>query len=477
MGCEKKLNISESKIRTKVCLTSLLNRIIVDIMPLHDRQIIIEMLLSHLKSIFKVTAAFRVKKCKDIYSISSYTNVSETEEVSDSNAFMKYILNKTKPLQCSILPTNIYKEVPTLISKHNVNSLLLLPIQSFEEIQAIICIDTKNDLDESETSFFSSIIYYLITAFDRITQIERLETLLDRVEELNMSSQIMNASLTKELKINQSLTQRLKQKSLKKSYEATLSTLCLGLAHEINNPLTIVHMDTEFIKDDERLTELDKILPKIAHKYGLDVNDLINTCRLFLEKKFNKTEFEKMFMSLLAYSSFNKIQKECFCSEIEAFILKKRFLQFADSVELNLHKVNVLTSTIMKYGVSRSAEKKVIDIHDLIQDISLMITGSLKKSGIKLLKKFSAETVSIHANHIRLNQAVLNLIQNSIEAFSLKNTNKWIELSYSMDRSSTQKNYVCLKVSDNAKGVSKADLLYIFNPFFHRKKNTLFQKI
>ena len=95
MGCEKKLNISESKIRTQVCLTSLLNRIIVDIMPLHDRQIIIEMLLSHLKSVFKVTAAFRVKKCKDIYSTSSYTNVSETEEVSDSNAFIKYILNKT----------------------------------------------------------------------------------------------------------------------------------------------------------------------------------------------------------------------------------------------------------------------------------------------------------------------------------------------------------------------------------------------
>ena len=120
MGCEKKLNISESKIRTHVCLTSLLNRIIVDIMPLHDRQIIIEMLLSHLKSVFKVSATFRVKKCKHIYSISSYTNVSETEVVSDSNAFIKYILNKTKPLQCSILPTNIYKEVPTLISKHNI---------------------------------------------------------------------------------------------------------------------------------------------------------------------------------------------------------------------------------------------------------------------------------------------------------------------------------------------------------------------
>ena len=93
-----------------------------------------------------------------------------------------------------------------------------------------------------------------------------------------------------------------------------------------------------------------------------------------------------------------------------------------------------------------------------------------------MLKKISADPLFIHGNLVRLNQAILNLIQNSIEAFSLKNTNKWIELSYSMDRSSKQKNYVCLKVNDNAKGVSKADLLYIFNPFFSSKEEHLISK-
>lgn len=118
-----------------------------------------------------------------------------------------------------------------------------------------------------------------------------------------------------------------------------------------------------------------------------------------------------------------------------------------------------LSMTIIKIN------KDILDINLLIETVITNMKLLLKENKIKLNVKLIDDEIFIDGDYNRLNQVLVNVIKNSIEA--LENIDDaCIEIYTKLDD-----NYVYLYVEDNGIGISDEDLVRIKEAFFTTKSN------
>ena len=110
-------------------------------------------------------------------------------------------------------------------------------------------------------------------------------------------------------------------------------------------------------------------------------------------------------------------------------------------------------------------ESDIIDITLLIEEMTNNLKMISDKQNIKLIVEQSQEEILINGDYNRLNQVLLNIIKNSIEA---KDDNKksYIKVYTKL----TNKN-IKIYVEDNGVGISKENMKRVSKPFFTTKQN------
>jgi len=110
-------------------------------------------------------------------------------------------------------------------------------------------------------------------------------------------------------------------------------------------------------------------------------------------------------------------------------------------------------------------ESDIIDITLLIEEMTNNLKMISDKQNIKLIVEQSQEEILINGDYNRLNQVLLNIIKNSIEA---KDDNKksYIKVYTKL----TNKN-IKIYVEDNGVGISKENMKRVSEPFFTTKQN------
>jgi len=191
---------------------------------------------------------------------------------------------------------------------------------------------------------------------------------------------------------------------------AELGQMAAGFAHEINNPLQIM-------KSDRALIEM--IFSDLKKKGDLkesDVKDLEET-------------LEQL-----------KLQIEC-CSKI--------------------------TQTILEFGRKSEPTEKDVDLVAFISQVTSMITQKASVQGIRLKKEISEQTPLLRADPSQLQQVLLNLLNNAIDAITDRHGCEGGELSILAGPDTDGR--VKISVTDNGAGISSENLKKIFAPFFTTK--------
>lgn len=112
---------------------------------------------------------------------------------------------------------------------------------------------------------------------------------------------------------------------------------------------------------------------------------------------------------------------------------------------------------------SRAARER-IEIGALFQAVQLLLQGSLPRK-VQLQLEPGAEGLSVDANHTELQQAVLNLCLNALQAMPQGGT-----LSLSATALEIQdQSLVSIRVADTGIGMDEAALAQLFTPFFSTK--------
>ena len=217
---------------------------------------------------------------------------------------------------------------------------------------------------------------------------------------------------------------------------AGIGQLSAGIAHEINNPLGFVSSNFNTLK-------------KYIEKY----NEL-----LFAYREIKKTSSQQEIVSKL--ENIEEMERK---NNID-FIIEDIQELISDSNE-GLERVEEIVKGLRLFSRIDQAEK--IEDYDLNEGIkNTLIVAKNEIKYLASVKENFQEIPQIKAVGGEINQVLLNIILNAVQAIEGKKMNKLGEITISTLH---DENYVYCEIEDDGIGIEETDLDQIFNPFFTTK--------
>jgi two-component system, NtrC family, sensor kinase len=192
---------------------------------------------------------------------------------------------------------------------------------------------------------------------------------------------------------------------------AELGEMATGFAHEINNPLQI-------IKSEHAL--MDAILAELKEKGELKPSESL--------------------------------------SELEDSIKQ---------IDLQINRCAGITQAILKFGRQSEPVAEDIALQEYIPDITHMIEQKVAVHGIALKQEVSEDTPRVRGDRGQLQQVMLNLYNNAIDAILARHGAEGGDLV--VGARAKEKGKVEIYVRDNGTGINPEDQKKIFSPFFTTK--------
>lgn len=131
-------------------------------------------------------------------------------------------------------------------------------------------------------------------------------------------------------------------------------------------------------------------------------------------------------------------------------------------VNNQIEKISKITGNILKHSKKSAKTFSNFDLVKLVETCTEMLEPLIKKRKTTLLKNFKISEAIIFGDPNQIEQVVLNLISNSMDAIKENGIiNVMINLS--------EENKIQLKISDNGIGIDQESLEKIFSPFYTNK--------
>lgn len=183
---------------------------------------------------------------------------------------------------------------------------------------------------------------------------------------------------------------------------ASVGELAAGIAHEINNPMAIMVEEAGWIED---------LLQEEEFKEGANLDEFKRAVKQI------KTQGKR-------------------CKEI--------------------------THKLLSFARKTDPAIKVVQLNDLVEEIVALCEQRAKYSSIHINMNLMSPLPTIHASPSEMQQVLLNLINNAVDA--MEKSGGSIDITTRVDGA-----YVVLDVADTGPGIPQANLARIFDPFFTTK--------
>ncbi len=178
---------------------------------------------------------------------------------------------------------------------------------------------------------------------------------------------------------------------------ATIGRLAAGIAHEINNPLAIINEKAGLIKD--------------------------------------------LFTFKAQYAEDSKL------------------IQLVDSITSSVERCSRITRRLLRFARHIDVSIQLIDLKEVIQEVLGFLEKEADYRAIKVEVKVSDSIPKFETDRGKLQQILLNLINN---AFAAMSDGGRLEITADLEK----KNSVKITCTDNGCGISEDDIKHVFEPFF-----------
>ena len=206
----------------------------------------------------------------------------------------------------------------------------------------------------------------------------------------------------------------------------------LGAVLVINDHTALEHLQRQ-VRQADRLASIGTLASGMAHEIKNPLTAL-KTFTQLLPKRYNDAEFRDDF-SGLAGSEIARIER-----------IVNQLLAFARPAPLMIEQVS---------------------LHDIVDGAIRLVGPQASRLQVEVRRSLRAGTDLIAADKDRLQQVVLNLLLNALQASS---AGGWVELSTELELGAVEHEpLVRLDVRDNGSGIAPDMLSHIFDPFFTTK--------
>lgn len=214
---------------------------------------------------------------------------------------------------------------------------------------------------------------------------------------------------------------------------------------------------TGFIRD---LTERQKTEGRLQELQS----ELIHISRLTAMGEMASTLAHELNQPLAAISNYLKGARRILDGRAEnAPVLVAEAMDKASEQSL---RAGQIISRLRNFIARGEAERKVESLSKLLEEASALALVGAKDQGIKVRYDLDTRSDLVLADKVQVQQVVLNLIRNAIEAMSDMPTRQLVISSIADDASMVQ-----VSVSDTGCGLSPDILPHLFQPFLTTKKH------
>jgi len=140
---------------------------------------------------------------------------------------------------------------------------------------------------------------------------------------------------------------------------------------------------------------------------------------------------------------------------------------FREDLEYVLEDTNrckEIVKNLLAYSRQTNPTKEIFQLNSLVEQSLNLIRDQRLFMNIEVIKEMSGDMMLIHADKNQLNQVIINLVINAIDAMEKKGT-----ITFRTYRDKRAK-MVYLEISDTGSGIPEENLSKVFDPFFSTKE-------
>ncbi|MEM1291230.1 MAG: ATP-binding protein [Cyanobacteria bacterium P01_H01_bin.162] len=256
--------------------------------------------------------------------------------------------------------------------------------------------------------------------------------------ELEEKNQLLETAM---VELKQAQTQLIQQEKM-----SGLGQLVAGIAHEVNNPMNFISGNLRHLKESTQ--------------------DLLEFVNVYRQQPQTSPEVEQL------------------ADEIDLEFLQQDLPSMLTSMQVGAERIRQIVLSLRNFSRMDEAALKLVDIHEGIDNTLLILQHRLKakldRSAVDIVKDYAPlPLVECYAG--QLNQALMNVLLNSIDALEERETHEQKQAeqaSATTDGSAKQitirthklpNNWIEIEIADNGGGISEMIQQRMFEPFFTTK--------
>ncbi len=229
--------------------------------------------------------------------------------------------------------------------------------------------------------------------------------------------------------------QRTQAQLIQSETMSSLGQLVAGIAHEINNPISFIQGNLTYAS--EYTQGLLDLLALYQHHYP-------NPDPAITAK----------------------------ASDLDADYIAADFPKLLDSMRSGAERIRDLIRSLRTFSRLDEAEQKSVDLHDNLDSILAVLQSQLEGSqSVIRVERHYSDLPPVDCYPGALNQAVMNLLLNAIEALRRPEaqTQQGFEPTITITTAAVGANRVAIRIRDNGPGIPPDVQAQMFNPFFTTK--------
>ncbi len=226
---------------------------------------------------------------------------------------------------------------------------------------------------------------------------------------------------------------------------ASLDVRVRARTHELEAALDHLRQTQQELVRTEKLASLGSLVAGVAHELNTPIGNAVMVASTLSGWQ---QEFEKGMATPLPPAA------------LKAFLSRSR--EAYDVLERNLQRAAALVGSFKQIAVDQSSyQRRAFDLRELVREIGLSISPTLRNSGTKLAEAVPAG-LRMDSYPGPLGQVLINLINNAVvHAFEVQAPGTVRVVAERLDES-----HVRLVVSDDGRGIPAQHIERIFDPFF-----------
>ena len=209
--------------------------------------------------------------------------------------------------------------------------------------------------------------------------------------------------------------------------------------------------------------EISSTWEKRAQELKADLNKMIQEDRMISLGKLAASCVHEINNPIQGLLTFSDLMQKILEDEALNQETPKKLQEYLKLMSSELERCGNIVSGLLSFSRQIPLEYKIIDLNDILKTVLQLVGHKLELQDITLSTCLHPGPILIRGNANRMQQTLLNLIFNAIEAMpagGLLDIQSTINL---------KENSAALHIRDTGSGISKKNIGHIFDPFFTTK--------